>query len=193
MTEEQARKQAHSEKEFYGHLATYLVVISGLVAINLLTSPDTIWFIWPLLGWGVGLLGHASETFGIPFASAWEEKRIRELRSEEVTDARIRSMLSEELDARVPAGPPQDTARLQRRIEHLEAIVTSRDWDALEADFRAEPGPSATEAPGVGERSSRPPLQEQVNQMMEDESGRESFHSGESAETRAARIARRVE
>ena len=29
-----------------------------------------------------------------------------------------------------------ESARLRRRIENLEAIVTSRDWDLLDADFR---------------------------------------------------------
>ena len=39
-------------------------------------------------------------------------------------------MLDETLDERaIPAGAPQTADRLQRRIEHLEAIVTSRDWD----------------------------------------------------------------
>ena len=36
-------------------------------------------------------------------------------------------------DRYLPAATEKQTSdRLQRRIEHLEAIVTSRDWDLLE-------------------------------------------------------------
>ena len=29
-----------------------------LIAVNLLTTPDRLWFYWPLLGWGIGILAH---------------------------------------------------------------------------------------------------------------------------------------
>ena len=41
------------------HLFIYLSVNALLIFINLTTSPDSLWFIWPLLGWGLGLAGHA--------------------------------------------------------------------------------------------------------------------------------------
>jgi hypothetical protein len=41
------------------HLITYVAVNALLLAINLVTSPDKLWFYWPLLGWGIGILGHA--------------------------------------------------------------------------------------------------------------------------------------
>lgn len=40
------------------HLAAYALVNAGLVAINLMTTPDRLWFYWPLAGWGVGVLAH---------------------------------------------------------------------------------------------------------------------------------------
>lgn len=42
---------------FLGHLGPYATVITGLGIINLLTS-DYPWFIWPAMGWGVGLAFH---------------------------------------------------------------------------------------------------------------------------------------
>ena len=45
------------------HLTAYLVVNTLLVAINLATSPGRLWFKWPLLGWGVGLVAHALVVF----------------------------------------------------------------------------------------------------------------------------------
>jgi hypothetical protein len=41
------------------HLFVYLGVNALLIGINLYYTPDSLWFIWPLLGWGIGLAGHA--------------------------------------------------------------------------------------------------------------------------------------
>lgn len=51
---------------FYIHLATYLLVNVLLVCVNLLTTPGRLWFFWPLLGWGTGLLAHALAVFALP-------------------------------------------------------------------------------------------------------------------------------
>ncbi len=44
---------------FRTHLIVYVAVNVLLVVLNLAGSADKLWFIWPLLGWGAGLLGHA--------------------------------------------------------------------------------------------------------------------------------------
>jgi serine/threonine protein kinase len=44
---------------FLKHLGPYVIVIGFLAVINLLTSPDYLWFLWPAAGWGVGLAFHA--------------------------------------------------------------------------------------------------------------------------------------
>lgn len=41
------------------HLFVYLAVNALLIVINLRTSPDNLWSIWPVLGWGAGLAAHA--------------------------------------------------------------------------------------------------------------------------------------
>jgi hypothetical protein len=51
---------------FYVHLAAYLAVNALLVCVNLLTTPGRLWFYWPLVGWGVGLLAHALAAFALP-------------------------------------------------------------------------------------------------------------------------------
>lgn len=130
MTEAEARKQVKKEKAFYASLATYAAVMTGLAVLNLLTSPGDLWFVWPLLGWGIGIASQAVGTFGAPGMGAWEERRMQALAGQDASEARLRRMLDETLDDRaVPAGAPQPADRLQRRIEHLEAIVTSRDWE----------------------------------------------------------------
>ncbi len=43
---------------FLSHLGSYVIVIGALAGINLVTSSDSLWFLWPALGWGVGLAFH---------------------------------------------------------------------------------------------------------------------------------------
>ena len=63
---------------FYIHLAQYVVVICVLAVINLVMHPSKLWFFWPALGWGIGLLAHAAATFEfIPFFGAeWDRKQV---------------------------------------------------------------------------------------------------------------------
>ena len=134
MTEAAARKQAKREAAFRRHLASFVVVNAFLFALNILTSPGHLWAVYPLLGWGIGLANHAFQTYGWG-GGDWVEQRTRELLGAEASEERLRELLDETLDERaIPAGKPQDVARLQRRIEHLEAIVTSHDWDTIRTD-----------------------------------------------------------
>ncbi|PCJ54350.1 MAG: hypothetical protein COA73_14410 [Candidatus Hydrogenedentota bacterium] len=50
-------------QDFYSNLRSYVIVNGVLLLMNLVTSPRYIWAIWPILGWGIGLLFHASDTF----------------------------------------------------------------------------------------------------------------------------------
>jgi len=58
-----ARRRARHEVGFYTHLMTYLGVIAFLALINLLTTRYP-WFIWPALGWGIGVFSHYMAVFG---------------------------------------------------------------------------------------------------------------------------------
>lgn len=80
----QARGRVLRLKGFYSHLASFVVVNAGLILINLLFSPGALWFVWPLLGWGIGLLSHAAGVFRLfrVFPRGWEERKIREYMEE---------------------------------------------------------------------------------------------------------------
>ena len=58
-----ARRRAKAEVGFYSHLMSYLGVIAFLALINLLTTRYP-WFVWPALGWGIGLFSHYMAVFG---------------------------------------------------------------------------------------------------------------------------------
>lgn len=76
--EQLALARVRKFRGFYIHLAQYVVVITVLTVINLVTHPSKLWFFWPALGWGIGVLAHAAATFEfIPFFGAeWERKQV---------------------------------------------------------------------------------------------------------------------
>ncbi|MBI1223864.1 MAG: histidine kinase [Bacteroidetes bacterium] len=89
---QKAKKRVKAKKSFYQHLMAYAIVNLFLMALNLVTSPSVAWFVYPLLGWGVGLAFHYVEVFGIPgfdiLSKEWEEKQLeRELRQQKPTSS----------------------------------------------------------------------------------------------------------
>ncbi len=78
---EKAKERVEAIKDFYIHLTAYVVVNLILFAINMIVSPDNLWFFWSLLGWGIGLSIHALSVFGSSprLGTEWEERKIREL------------------------------------------------------------------------------------------------------------------
>ncbi len=52
-------KNVFRDKGFQVHLTVYIAVNILLFVIDLMTSPGKTWFFWPLIGWGIGIIGHA--------------------------------------------------------------------------------------------------------------------------------------
>ncbi|MDQ1098180.1 MULTISPECIES: 2TM domain-containing protein [Chryseobacterium] len=74
---ERAQKRVKELKSFYSNLTSYCIVIPSLVIINLITSPNHLWFYYPMLGWGIGVAAHGVSAFGL--GKRWEDKKIREI------------------------------------------------------------------------------------------------------------------
>jgi hypothetical protein len=55
--QDEARERilARRRSAFFSHLWAFIAVQLFLLALNLLTSPDYLWFVFPLLGWSLGL------------------------------------------------------------------------------------------------------------------------------------------
>ena len=49
-----------SRPGIHRHVVAYASGVALMVGINLLTSPDVWWAQWPALGWGIGLVSHAT-------------------------------------------------------------------------------------------------------------------------------------
>ncbi len=77
---QEAKKRVEDLKGFYTHLVIYIIVNLGLFLFNILQTPDTLWFYWPLVGWGIGVVIHGASVlinYGL-FGKDWEEKKIQE-------------------------------------------------------------------------------------------------------------------
>lgn len=71
-----AKKRVEARMGFYTHLSVYAAVILFLAIINFLTSSGTVWFHWPMLGWGIAVALHALAVFVFPGRFAITERMI---------------------------------------------------------------------------------------------------------------------
>jgi protein-S-isoprenylcysteine O-methyltransferase Ste14 len=59
----QARRRIRERREFWQHAVAYVVVNAGLVGIWWITGAGYFWPAWVMIGWGIGLVFHALNTF----------------------------------------------------------------------------------------------------------------------------------
>ncbi|MFP6597288.1 MAG: 2TM domain-containing protein [Candidatus Hydrogenedentota bacterium] len=52
-------------EDFHNHLRSYVIVNGALICMNLMSTGfrGYFWALWPIMGWGIGLLFHASDTY----------------------------------------------------------------------------------------------------------------------------------
>jgi predicted membrane channel-forming protein YqfA (hemolysin III family) len=81
----EAQKRVKEIREFYEHLTVFILISAIIIAINLITSPEYLWFVWCLLGWGIGVVLHGMKAFRFSpsFSKEWEERKIREILEKE--------------------------------------------------------------------------------------------------------------
>jgi hypothetical protein len=56
----EARRRVHMKTGLRLHAAAFVLVCAGMLTINLLTTPEVMWFWFPFFGWLLGLAGHAA-------------------------------------------------------------------------------------------------------------------------------------
>ncbi len=75
-----ALRRVENRQGFLIHVVLYAVVNLALYGVWRFTGAHYPWFVWPLFGWGIGILGHALSLVWGP-GSAREERALdRELR-----------------------------------------------------------------------------------------------------------------
>jgi len=71
-----------AKRGFTAHLASYVVINTFLIFVNLYTFPSSLWFPWVVAGWGIGLAFHFAFSRERLVISEWEKKVARiELRA----------------------------------------------------------------------------------------------------------------
>ena len=75
-----ARQRVEEIRGFYVHLINYLIFVPVFIFIDFKTTSFP-WAVFPIVGWGIGLLGHAAQAFNynIFFGKDWEERKIKQL------------------------------------------------------------------------------------------------------------------
>ena len=71
-----ARKRVEEKKGFYIHFAVYIAVNIMLVIIWVATGAGFPWFVFPLGGWGIGILFHFLGVFVFSKQTGWERRAI---------------------------------------------------------------------------------------------------------------------
>jgi hypothetical protein len=117
---------------FVMHFTAYVLVCAGMVIANVVFWSGYFWAIWPVLGWGIGVLSHGlgvgrhllPQVLGVPRTG-----RGGDVGRQPLHDGRRGHVTLTE----------DEWARTLRRIENLEAIVTTVEWDEqLNLEFAAD-------------------------------------------------------
>ncbi|OGO30628.1 MAG: hypothetical protein A2Z29_11025 [Chloroflexi bacterium RBG_16_56_11] len=71
-----ARKRVEEKKGFFNHLAVYIVVNIVLVLVWAFSGAGYPWFLWPLGGWGIGIVFHFLGVFFFNKETNWERNEV---------------------------------------------------------------------------------------------------------------------
>ena len=113
---DQLVRSGSKDAAFRGHLLVFIVTGLFLLTLNLLTSPGSLWFYWPVFFWGWAVVLHAVTTYGTAAPA-----RVLDI---------LRSFVpgsTAPADRRPPAGPVADVTRPAVSIETVEKRV-QRLW-----------------------------------------------------------------
>ena len=65
--EREALEYVRDIKGFYSHVIMYLIGAPAMVIASLFDSTDFAWYIWPIIGWGIGVAAHGLVVFEVFF------------------------------------------------------------------------------------------------------------------------------
>jgi hypothetical protein len=88
-TIEAAKKAAKEKVDFIRHLIIYGAVIVFLAIINNITYSGYQWWLWPALGWGIGVFFHFISAWGLKTGKLKSlEKRLAEKEMERMKEGK---------------------------------------------------------------------------------------------------------
>lgn len=71
-----AKRHVERKLGFYAHLSVYVIVNTGLIALNLSSGSGKPWALFPLAGWGIGLLFHGLAVSLYAPGAKWKQRMI---------------------------------------------------------------------------------------------------------------------
>ncbi len=81
-----AKEQVEAMMSFRTHFAIYLVFCLFFIFMNIRTGGFP-WAIFPIIGWGIGVLSHASKAYNYSiFPKAWEKRKINQFMGADKTE-----------------------------------------------------------------------------------------------------------
>lgn len=98
---DKVKRRVAAKREFVIHMFIWFGCSFFLFLLNMITSAHFPWFLFPTLGWGLGVFIHYLTVFGFPFMSnferRWEQREIdRELRKKDSNRWLAKEVLEEE-------------------------------------------------------------------------------------------------
>lgn len=74
-----AQKKVEEIKVFYTHLTVYVIAVPVFIYLNYLSNVGMPWALFPILGWGFGVMSHGFETFNYNpiFSKNWENRKVK--------------------------------------------------------------------------------------------------------------------
>ncbi len=126
-----ARRRVRAKKGFYYHFAVYFCIISFLAFVNVADFDGEVWFVYPMMAWGIAIAMHYVGVFGIPgskklLSKEWEEREMeRELRKFEYLEQK---KYESEI---VP--PPYDQNEVNEELELKDFKKLRNEWE--DTDF----------------------------------------------------------
>ena len=77
---EQATIRLRKQRDFRAHLLAYVLINGSLLIIWALTGSGFFWPVFPMLGWGVGLVFHAWDIYRAPLSEQQIQREIERMR-----------------------------------------------------------------------------------------------------------------
>ena len=76
--EREALEYVRDIKGFYSHLTVYLIAVPVFILVGFFDNTDITWYIWPIMGWGIGLAAHGISVFEVfsLFGADWEKRQV---------------------------------------------------------------------------------------------------------------------
>ena len=122
----EAKKRVRKKKEFYIHFAIYIPTMILLTAISIFVTPQVWWwFLFPAGGWGLAVLIHYIDVFGLPgigrLDEDWETFQIEQ----EFRKLKYRKEMQEYLTKGLPERAKEEEERLE--LKDLEKRMNEDD------------------------------------------------------------------